>query len=43
MGFNIGRELNKFKNNVFDVAKDALPYAMVAAPFAGYWDTRCSI
>ena len=37
MGFNIGRELNKFKNNVFDVAKDVAPYAMMAAPFVGYY------
>ncbi len=37
MGFNIGRELNKLKNNVFDVAKDVAPYALVAAPFVGYY------
>jgi len=37
MGFNIGRELNKLKNNFVDVAKDVAPYALAAAPFAGYY------
>ena len=37
MGFNIGKELNKLKNNVFDVAKDVGPYALAAAPFVGYY------
>ena len=37
MGFNLGRELNKLKNNVFDVAKDVAPYALAAAPFVGYY------
>tara|TARA_R110002110_G_scaffold24746_2_gene92297 strand:- start:8102 stop:9907 length:1806 start_codon:yes stop_codon:yes gene_type:complete len=37
VGFNLGRELNKLKNNVFDVAKDVAPYALAAAPFVGYY------